>query len=279
MLPILLFPCDDIGNIGSDITEEEKRTVMKRAGKRTERKTGKRTGRVMKVLIIILVLLACLVIWFLVPYSPLKSEFRSDIDEIIATNRADEGRVLTKDDFKDLPAAIQKYVENCGYIGAPYMNQVCMEYENVKFMQGRQGPTLKINYTQYDFVKTPCRMALIDSSMLGIPFEGYDYYRDGVGGMKGVLAKGVTLFNQTGEDMDRACLVTFLAESMFAPSILLQEYIDMEQLDAYHVIATITYGGQTVSGVFEFNEGYEYTSFTTNDRAVANGDGVMEYVP
>ena len=41
--------------------------------------------------------------------------------------------------------------------------------------------------------------------MFGIPFEGYDYYSDGIGGMKGVIAKVITLFNQTGTDMDKAC--------------------------------------------------------------------------
>ena len=48
-------------------------------------------------------------------------------------------------------------------------------------------------------------MALIDSSMFGIPFEGYDYYQNETGGMKGVIAKAITLFDQTGADMDKAC--------------------------------------------------------------------------
>lgn len=43
------------------------------------------------------------------------------------------------------------------------------------------------------FINEPCRMALIDSSMFGIPFEGYDYYQNGTGGMKGVIAKAITL--------------------------------------------------------------------------------------
>ncbi len=51
-------------------------------------------------------------------------------------------------------------------------------------------------------------MALIDSSIFGIPFEGYDSYQNGTGGMKGVIAKAITLFDQTGTDMDKACLAT-----------------------------------------------------------------------
>lgn len=121
-------------------------------------------------------------------------------------------------------------------------------------------------------------MALIDSSMFGIPFEGYDYYQNGTGGMKGVIAKAITLFDQTGSDMDKACLVTFLAESLFAPTILLQDYITFEEISDFEVRATISYKGQTASGIFTFNEQYEMISFTTNDRAVANTDGTVEYI-
>lgn len=60
---------------------------------------------------------------------------------------------------------------------------------------------------------------------------------------------------------------------------LLQDYITFEEIDDYHVCATISYGGQTASGVFTFNEDYEYLSFTTKDRAVVDPDGTMEYIP
>ena len=43
--------------------------------------------------------------------------------------------------------------------------------------------------------------------------------------------------------------------------------------------ATITAYGQTVSGVFTFNEDYEMVSFATEDRAVVGTDGTIEYVP
>lgn len=122
-------------------------------------------------------------------------------------------------------------------------------------------------------------MALIDSSMFGIPFEGYDYYQNGTGGMKGVIAKAITLFDQTGVDIDKACLATFLAESLFAPTILLQDYITFEEISDFEVQATISYKEQKASGIFTFNEQYEMISFTTNDRAVAGTDGSMEYIP
>lgn len=229
---------------------------------------------------VFLVLIGVLMIWFNISYSPVKKQFQNDLDVLLAENKLSTvEEVFTDNDFSHLPIAIQKYIENCGYIGTPKMSYLKMEYYNVDFSQGRNGPALTIDYTQYNFINAPCRMALIDSSMFGIPFEGYDYYQNGTGGMKGVIAKAITLFDQTGADMDKACLATFLAESLFAPTVLLQDYITFEEIGDFEVRATITYGGQTASGIFTFNEQYEMISFTTNDRAVTGTDGNIEYIP
>jgi hypothetical protein len=154
-----------------------------------------------------------------------------------------------------------------------------MTYQNVDFTLGRDGQKLNIDYTQYNFVDQPDRIALIDTALHGIPFEGYDSYLDGVGGMKGTLAKNITLFNQTGKDMDGACLATYLSESLFVPNALLQGRIAFEEIDGYHVKATISYNGIQAQGVFTFNESYEMVEFATNDRAVVGTDGSIEYVP
>lgn len=239
-----------------------------------------RKKRMFIIIGVLLVLIGVLMIWFNISYSPIKKQFKNDITALLTENKlsADE-KVFTDNDFSHLPIAIQKYIENCGYIGTPKMTYLKMEYHDVDFSQGRNGPTLTIDYTQYNFVNEPCRMALIDSSMFGIPFEGYDYYQTGTGGMKGVIAKAITLFDQTGADMDKACLATFLAESLFVPTILLQDYIIFEELSDFEVRAITTYGGQTASGIFTFNEQYEMVSFTTNDRAATGTDGRMEYIP
>lgn len=234
----------------------------------------------MIILIGIIVIVVIILIWFHIPYSPMKSCFSKDVKNLKVSNRLkEEGNVFCSENFSHLPFAIRRYIEYCGYIGTPKMSYLKMKYHDVDFMQGRTGPALKIDYTQFDFVSQPCRMALIDSSMFGVPFEGYDYYQNGVGGMKGVIAKGITLFHQTGAEMDKACLVTYLAECMFAPSALLQDYIAFEEVSDYEVKATIQYAGQSASGIFTFNEKYEYVLFITNDRGVTNADGTMEYVP
>ncbi|WP_330656406.1 DUF6544 family protein [Acutalibacter muris] len=85
--------------------------------------------------------------------------------------RSSVNELFTEKDFSHLPTAIQRYIENCGYIGTKKMSYLKMEYHKVDFSQGKGGPTLKIDYTQYNFIDEPCRRALLDSSMFGIPFE------------------------------------------------------------------------------------------------------------
>lgn len=232
------------------------------------------------VLCIVALIIGVILIWFLIPYSPLRSKFYDTVKEKKRENiRFDDSDVFSSSDFESFPVAVKNYIEHCGYLGTKKQNFVKMVYHDVDFTQGKDGPKLKIDYTQYDFAKQPDRLALIESRMFGVPFQGYDYYLDGNGGMKGVIAKVFSLFHQTGNEMNQACLATYLAECFFIPSAFLENDIDVEEVDDYHIKATIIYQGQTVNGLFTFNERYEMISFTTNDRAVVNTDNTITYVP
>lgn len=224
-----------------------------------------------------LIVLGMLLTWFHIPYSPLKAEFDKNIRAHTSGRRPDT--IFGSSDFAHLPPPVRRFLEHSGFIGTRTSNHLMMRYENVTFLQGKQGPRLTIDYTQHNFAGNPARLALIESHMLGVPFDGYDYYDNGVGGMKGVLGKAVTLFDQRGADMDQACLATYLAEILFLPSAALDERVLWEPIDDHHAKATIRYGGATASGTFTFNERDEMTEFTTADRAMTDAAGHVEQVP
>jgi len=73
--------------------------------------------------------------------------------------------------------------------------------------------------------------------------------------------------------MDQACLVTFLAESLLIPSVVLQDYITWEELDENHARATISYDGISASGIFTFEDNGAMKSFRTKDRVATGMDG------
>lgn len=235
--------------------------------------------KIMIALIIAAAIILLLAVWFNIPYSPVKTQFNNDVEARTQRVAAAASEKYTTDDFKDLPPTIQKYLELNGYIGAKRHAVLSMEYNDVDFGLGVNKPRLKIDYTHTDFADSPDRLTFIDSKMFGVPFQGYDYYMNGKGGMKGVLAKLFTLFDQTGPEMDKACLITYLAEALFLPDALLKDFITFTQVDERTVEATITNKSVTASDVFHFNDSYEMISFTTNDRGQIAPDGSIEYTP
>lgn len=226
---------------------------------------------------ILLSLILITTIFFLIPCSKTKTEFNQTVNNFLIKTDHQEG-LFMEEDISGLPAPVQKYFRYCGYIGTPKMSYTKVVYKDVDFSFGKDKPTTKIDYTQYNFVNKPNRIAYIDSSMYLIPFEGLDSYVGGTGSMKGVIAKLFTLFHQTGEVMDKSSLVTFLSESLIISNAALQDYIVWEAIDDLHAKATITYDGISASGIFAFNEKGEMMSFTTDDREAASADGKSEKV-
>lgn len=226
---------------------------------------------------VLFLVIGIITVFFNISYSETKTEF-SKITGSLLTEMPNENGVITEEDIVDLPLPVQKYFRYCGYISTPKMSFMIATYKDVDFLFGKDKPPIKIDYTQYNFVNEPNRIAYINSSMYGIPFEGLDPYTAGNGSMKGVLAKLFRLFNQTGDSMDKASLVTFLSECLIIPNAGLQNYITWEGIDDLHAKATISYYGGTASGVFSLNENGEMLSFTTNDRYATATDGMSKKV-
>lgn len=223
------------------------------------------------IISILIILIVAVIIFFNIPYSKTRSEFSNAINTMIL-NSSENTEVFTKKDIKDLPLSVQKYFQYCGYLGTPKMSYMKAIFKNVDFKISADK-TIKIDYTQYNFVEKPERFAFIDSALYGIPFEGFDSYQDGVGSMKGSIAKTITLFDQRGASMDKASLVTILAECLVVPNVSIQDYIKWEEIDATHAKATITYYRISASGIFTFDENGLMLSFKTKDRLATNMDG------
>ena len=232
----------------------------------------------MTILIITAAIILLLAIWFNIPYSPVKTQFHNDVATRLQSSATISG-TLDSASIASLPPLIQKYLETNGYIGSERRTHLTMEYKDVDFGMGVNKPRIKIDYTHVDFADSPDRLAFIDSKMFGIPFQGYDYFVNGKGGMKGVLAKSFQLFDQTGEQMDKAALVTYLAEIIFLPEALLQNFVSFNQLDSHRVEARIEYKGLKACGIYHFNDAHEMIYFSTDERGQSSSDGSIENIP
>lgn len=210
---------------------------------------------------VIFILLVVIIVYLMIPYSPVKKEYSSIVGELSEANKMPKS-IITEDDLKVLPEVIQKYFIKNGYVGIESASIIKFDFKDVEFSMGVNKPNIRIDYTVYDFVKEPTRVALIDSKMFGIPFQGIDICKDGKAKMKGTLAKNITLFNTKFDIIDSS----YLSECMMHPSIALQENITYKQIDDYSVEATIRKNGRKTTGIFYFNENYEMTHFIDEKR-------------
>jgi len=221
---------------------------------------------------IFIFLVVGILIWFSIPYSPMKSEF----EQLKSQQNLDlqvPNEVFTKEDIAKLPLPLQRYFESCGFMGQPKMSNMKIIHNDVDFILSSSMPKLKIKCIQYNSAQKPERIALIDTHLYGIPFEGIDAYQNGIGSMKGVIAKNVTLFNQKGTAMNKSSIVNCLAESLFMPNIALQDFMHWEAIDENQVKGTISYYGISASGIFAFDENGLLERFTTDDRIYVDTQG------
>ena len=231
----------------------------------------------MTILILLSVVLVALIAFLLAP-SKVQSRFTA-IERTFLETVHPSDEVFTLQELQGYPQAIQNFYIKGGYIGKQKMSALKANFSDVPFSLGVGKPMVTIDYTQLNNADRPQRYARISSRIYGLPFEGLDSFSEGKGSMEGYLGKFFRLFNQRGDYMDKASLVTYLAEAFFLPSVALSEAVTYEQIDALHVKATMKAYGMEVSGVFTFLENGEMVSFTTNDRMAATFDGRLEQIP
>lgn len=224
------------------------------------------------IIVLVICLFAGFFIFFKISYSKLNSQFNQSVQTYLKKINKSKN-FFTEEGLSTLPLPVKQYFIHCGYIGKPKMASMKVSCENVDFRM--ENRLLTIGYTLYSFCDKPTRFAFIKTALFGIPFQGLDSYEDGFGRMKGVLGKLVTLFNQSGEKMNQACLATFLSECLLFPNAALQNYITWEEIDLLHAKATLLFDGFSVNGIFTFDENGLAQSFKTDDRYLSNSDGSM----
>lgn len=229
------------------------------------------------ILGIVLVFLGLIIIYWNIDLSPFKSSFYKDIYGRME-KVADNNTLCTEEEINKLPKPFRRYCEYVGLEGSKKYNVVNVEFYNTDFVfDSSTGKILKMDYDLWLFSDKPFRSAYCTSSIIGIPFDGIDYWTDNKeGGMKGILGKTVTLFDDHNEQMYIAGLISWLAEGVAVnPSIILSPYINYREIDETHVEATVTYNGISGTGVFTFSEDGQLLYFESDQRQVEKIGGVM----
>ncbi|WP_316784109.1 DUF6920 family protein [Pedobacter frigiditerrae] len=174
----------------------------------------------------------------------------------------------------DLPKAMQHFVIKSGILSLGNIHQVKIEWKNTMLKFSKKGYWKSITCLQHNFLPDPIRLVYMKAKILGIiGLEALDSFRHGNGNMLVKAAGLFKLVDAKGYKMDKAELVTILAETMIIPDYALQTYIKWEEIDLYTVKGTINYHGLKATGLFYFNENFQMIRFETNDRYYTESNG------
>lgn len=219
-------------------------------------------------------IISVVIVYFYIPYSRLKVNFK----DYLAKSEVNTSAHIKANKYtlKDLPQCMQKFYSYTGLMNKVDSRHASFDFKDADFVNIEMKKTLKIDYSEHIFADVPSRYAFINSSLYGIPFQGLDSFIDGKGGMKGVVAKNITIFDQHGNAMNKSAFVTWLGEIIFMPSQLLNGEVEIKEIDKNTACVTITYYGITVSGNYKFLDNGQLVEFTTDDRSMIFNDGRIE---
>jgi hypothetical protein len=222
----------------------------------------------MKIIIIILTVMTILPSCINV-----KKTFRNEVNEFFDTS-FDQTQMITPEMTASLPVPLQKYLENCGFVGSemPLNAEVVWKSSSISMKPDMKKP-MKLKTVQFNSVKKPFRSAYMKAHIAGIiPFDGRDIYYDGNGHMLGKIAGLFRVFDEKQREIAQSALITILAEVPMVPGYIFQEYMSWEEVSATCVLGRIIIDGFNVSGRFYFNEAGEYIRFESEDRFYMSPD-------
>ena len=118
----------------------------------------------------------------------------------------------------DLPKALQYFVAQSGLLSLGDIHQVKIEWENTMLKLSKKGNWQAISCLQHNFLPDPIRLVYMKAKFLGLlGVEAMDSFRHGKGNMMVKVAGLFKLVDANGYEMDKAELVTILAETMIIP--------------------------------------------------------------
>jgi hypothetical protein len=184
--------------------------------------------------------------------------------------------ILNKEDIKDLPMPVQKYLIYSGAVGKAKPQNVRIESEAEMFR--KPGDTAMKSYSlQYNFFNNYSRIFLMKASKVGIPFRVKHIYSNQ---QATFVVRVAGLFNAVdikGDELTKAETVTILNDMcVFAPGSLADKRFSWKVIDSLTTEVTLTNGAFKVSARLFFNDKGELINFFSDDRSALQDDGTLK---
>lgn len=211
----------------------------------------------------------------MITFGSLKSKFLTDLaqaKDLVKKISIDHHRL------KSLPIALQHFLARSGISVKPVLN-ANIEWKNARLRFSEKSTWTAIECVQYNFLPDPIRLVYMKAKRFGLlSLEALDSFQHGTGQMLIKTLKLITLSDAKGYEMNKAALVTILAETMIIPAYALQSYIHWEEIDSKTLRATISFHGVKASGIFHLNDDFEMVKFETYDRYYTDPRGMYHQI-
>lgn len=196
---------------------------------------------------------------------------------LLSQTKNANSRQLSKNDIRELPKPIKKWLENSGAIGKPMITKAKVTQEAKMKMKPEQEDWLDAKAIQYSTIDVPGFIWTVDVKMNPlISFQGRDKYTGGNGEMLIKLFSLINVVNETGEKLNEGTLQRYLGEMVWFPSLAISNYISWESINDTTAKATMDYKGTKASGTFYFNSAGDFIKFSA-DRFKSNEKDSKRY--
>ncbi|MBR4498748.1 MAG: hypothetical protein IKI25_10140 [Bacteroidales bacterium] len=218
---------------------------------------------------IIVLAIGAVVVFFTCGYSKQYRNFSNEMRSR-AENINENTEYCSEDEINQLPTCLRDFCTFINLAETKKHNVLHCLFKNADFVfNEKKGMNIQMDYDLWIFADSPLREAFCKSSIMGIPFEGIDYFDEEkrTGGMKGYIAKLFQLFDQEVPNMERTMYITLLAESaMLNPSFLFSKYVEYQEIDSTKCFAKITYNGISGEGYFTFDKEHGVLRYESAQR-------------
>lgn len=199
----------------------------------------------------------------------------AEMERLLAV-KANASRPITAHDLAPLPAPVQRWLRQAQVMGKRPIQAVRLT-QRARLRLNPEQNWMAAEAQQTFCVDNPGFVWKVNIQMNPLlKIVGRDKYVEGRGEMLIKLLGLIPVAEAQGPEIDQGTMLRFLAEMVWFPTAALSSYLSWEEVSENQARATMTYGGQSVSGVFTFtDEGY-VQSFSAQRYMESNGQYSLE---
>jgi len=201
-----------------------------------------------------------------------------EIDEMFSQDTIKDQYIITTEMITHLPAPVQKWITNSGFIGKERIYAVRLKQKALMKMKLEQKKWTDAYAEQYFTIDKPAFIWKVDMQMMPfIDIAGRDKFIEGKGEMLMKILSLIPVVNSSdNEKINVGTIQRYLGEIVWFPSAALSPYITWEKIDDFSAKASMSYKGTTGSGVFYFDEKGNFIKYSAQRYMGSEDDAKLK---